>query len=127
MGTEIAVQGDLRLGADPAPDPVTADQHDEGTAGIHLVLQAVEPELTLPDALIVLEHGKSVLGQLEAQVSGRFKVIAAVTHKDVMPLRHCVAPPAMRLARQPNLTDNFQKGQIDSEALRARHAAAGRR
>ncbi len=91
MGTEVTAQSDLGLGPDPAPHPVAAHQHDEASAGIHRFLQAVEPELTLPDALLVPEHGKTVPLQLTAKVDGRILVVTAVAQEDVIVVRHPMA------------------------------------
>ncbi len=55
------------------------------------MLQAVEPELTLPDALLVPEHGKTVPIELAAEVDGRIQVVTAVAQEDVMAVRHQAA------------------------------------
>ncbi len=45
------------------------------TIGTPHFLQAVEPELTLADALLVPEHGKTVPIELAAEVDGRVQVV----------------------------------------------------
>ena len=91
MGAETTVERDLGLGADPAPDAVAADQHNEAAAGVDRLLQAVEPEITFADAVLVVEHGETMPFELSAEVGCRVPVVAAVAQEDVIMFRHPVA------------------------------------
>lgn len=94
----MADQRRLGLGPDPAPDPVTTHQHDEAAAGVHRLLQPLEPEIPLADALVVLEHGDPALFQLAAQDRRRLAVVAAVAQKDVVVVRHPADLPVRKSA-----------------------------
>jgi hypothetical protein len=93
VGTEVTTERHLGLGADPAAHTVAAHEHDEAAAGVHGFLQPVEPELALPDALLVAKYAESAPFQLLAEARRRIRVIAAVAQKDVIALGH---PAALR-------------------------------
>jgi hypothetical protein len=78
----VADQGDLHLGADPAPHAVAPDENDERRAAVQGLLQALQPPVAGAQRIVILEDTQPGLFERRAQGDRHRLVSAAVAEKD---------------------------------------------
>jgi len=79
---QVADQGHLHLGADPAAHAFPADENDERRAAVQGLLQALQPPVAGAQRIVILEDTQPGLFERRAQGDRHRLVSAAVAEKD---------------------------------------------